>query len=150
MNSKLKANRRGSVAVEAALIMPFLIIVTLGAIDISQYINLAQLVTNASREGARIASRHSTSTVSDVESVVTDYLSETCPQLTAEELDNALLVTVSDANGVAITNGDLTALASGEEISVRVDFDFSVIRWLQGPDYSSGNVNVSETYCRRE
>ena len=150
MNSKLKANRRGSVAVEAALIMPFLIIVTLGAIDISQYINLAQLVTNASREGARIASRHSTSTVSDVESVVTDYLSETCPQLTAEELDNALLVTVSDANGVAIPNGDLTALASGEEISVRVDFDFSVIRWLQGPDYSSGNVNVSETYCRRE
>jgi Flp pilus assembly protein TadG len=71
--------RRGAAAVEAALTMPILIIITFGSIDVTQYMNLAQQVTNASREGARLVSRATTDSVEDVENAVLDYMANSMP-----------------------------------------------------------------------
>ena len=55
---KRKANRRrGAAAVEAALVMPIMLLVTLGAIKYGWLFLRAQQVTTAARYGARVAVR---------------------------------------------------------------------------------------------
>ena len=142
--------RRGSAAVEAALILPIILVLTVGGIDISQYVNLAQIVTDSSRQGARVACRNGTGTVGEVEDAVMDYLAGSFPQLSDTQLEDAVAVEVLHSDGSAITNGDLTTVPSGDAISIRVSFDFDDIRWFSGPDYWNGNVNESTTFCRRE
>ena len=142
--------RRGAAAVEAALVLPVLLTVLLGSIDIAQFINLSQLVTNASREGARFASRSSTNTVAEVEAAMHNYLRDSFPHLDAEALTAAAKVQVTDGENNSIQNGDLTNIASGDPILVDLAFDFSAVRWLPGPNYWNGNVNQSITACRRQ
>jgi Flp pilus assembly protein TadG len=48
-----KARQRGAAAVEFALLLPFLLMVVLGAIDWGWYFFVREVVTNAAREGAR-------------------------------------------------------------------------------------------------
>ena len=47
--------RRGVVAVEAAVVLPVLIIVMFGMWEVGRLIQVNQIVTNAAREGARLA-----------------------------------------------------------------------------------------------
>ena len=55
---KRKGNRsRGAAAVEAALVMPILLLVTFGAIKYGWLFLRAQQITNAARYGARVAIR---------------------------------------------------------------------------------------------
>lgn len=137
-------------ATEAVIVLPLLVFIMLGAIDIAQYINLAQLVSNSSREGARVASRIRTTTVQEIEQTVENYLKEIYPDLSDEQLAAAVSITVLDKNNSFISNGDLSNIESGDRMSVNVSFDFSAVRWLSGPDYWNGNVNSSSTVCRRE
>ena len=62
--------RKGVATVELALTVPILLILLLGAIDTGQYANVYQTVSNASREGARVAARGGTFNVSAVEASV--------------------------------------------------------------------------------
>jgi len=143
--------RSGSAAVEAALILPLLIIVSIGAIDIAQYINLAQLVSNASREGARVACRSGTHTVDEVEIAIVDFLSDALAHLSAEELAAAVEIEILDgADDSEIPAGDLTTIESGGSVSVHLSFDFAKVRWIAGPSYWNNDVQESKTICRRE
>jgi Flp pilus assembly protein TadG len=47
--------RNGIAAVECAIVAPLLVLLLLGAIDLGQYVNVYQKVSDASRAGARIA-----------------------------------------------------------------------------------------------
>lgn len=69
-NVRFKRNRRAAATVETAMLIPLLILVSLGATDVAQYINLAQSITNAARHGARFAAKDSTLTVGQVEDEV--------------------------------------------------------------------------------
>jgi len=143
------SGRHGAAAVEAALILPVLVILTLGSIDIAQYVNLSQLVTNASREGARLISRKQSEATTDIENAVRSYLQDSLPQLSAAQISAATTITIRDKNDGPIANGDLTTIESGDPISVEVAFDYSVVRWLQGPNWN-GNSSQCKTVCRRE
>jgi len=58
-NSLLKASgSRGIAAVEFAIILPFLLIITFGAIDFGRLIHARLVVINVSREAANLASRY--------------------------------------------------------------------------------------------
>ena len=60
---KRKGNRsRGAAAVEAALVMPILLLVTFGAMKYGWLFLRAQQITNAARYGARVAVRADAST----------------------------------------------------------------------------------------
>lgn len=148
---KRKSNRGGAVVVEAALMLPFLMIVTFGAIDLAQYINAGQLVTNTSREVARTASRNKTQSVTEVQATALSYLQESIPNFP----DNGVTVTVEQVsfsqNGGTqtspINDEELGDVESGDAISVTVNVDFSLIRWLPGFDY--GPLQTT-TVCRRD
>ena len=65
-----KANHsRGAVAVELALVLPVILLVTFGAIRYGWFFLKAQQVTNAARYGARVAIRAGVSTAT-VESTI--------------------------------------------------------------------------------
>lgn len=53
---KFMNNKRGQAVVEFAMILPILMLILLGIIEFGRFYNAWLMVTNASREGARIAS----------------------------------------------------------------------------------------------
>lgn len=153
MRNRKRVNRRkhertGGAVVEAALVLPVLIVLTLGVIDIAQYISLAQVVCNASRESARVASRAETDSISEIEAAAKQYFADLFPQLSSETLDAAIQIVVSDTAGNTIT--DLSAVESGTQLSAYLKFDFQTIRWLDGIDYWSGSADQATTVFRKE
>jgi Flp pilus assembly protein TadG len=51
-------NRRGGAAVEAALVLPMIVMFLFGVLEYGRYIMTLQVMTNAAREGARFALAH--------------------------------------------------------------------------------------------
>lgn len=149
MNNPSKPNRGGAAAIEAALVLPVLVILTLGAIDISQYINLSQVVANTSREGARMISRHETKSTTDAENTIRAHIKGSYPQLTDAQVAASTKIAIRDKNNQPIAGGDLTKIDTGDLVSCDVAFDFSAIRWLDGPSWN-GNSSQCKTVFRRE
>jgi Flp pilus assembly protein TadG len=77
-------NRRGGAAVEAALVLPMIVMFLFGVLEYGRYIMTLQVMTNAAREGARFALAHTQpvtvggttygNSTSDVSSVVNKAL----------------------------------------------------------------------------
>jgi Flp pilus assembly protein TadG len=137
-------------AVEFALIAPLMVAVVMGTIDVGQFVNVGQLVSNVSREGARMASRNGTATVAEVETTVRNYIANSFPNLSDSEVAAATQVTVLDSNSSTISGGDLTTISSGSSISVQVVFNFDAVRWVRGVDYMDGQSLRVTTVMRRE
>lgn len=70
--------RDGMAAVEAAFVLPIVVTLMLGVWEVGRMIEVTQLVTNAAREGARVAAggniNGSSVTVSTVQQAVKDYM----------------------------------------------------------------------------
>src|SRR5690242_8871537 len=66
--------RRGAALVEFAVIAPIFLTMTGGMIELGRAIVVVQHLTNASREGARIAGYNTTTSASTVTSAVNTYL----------------------------------------------------------------------------
>lgn len=73
-----RQGRRGVVAVEAALVLPILILLMIGTWEVGRMVQVTRTLNDAAREGARLAaggSNNGTSaTVSMVQQAVRDYL----------------------------------------------------------------------------
>ena len=65
--------RRGVAAVEAAIVMPIVILLTFGFIELGWYVNSVQILHNAARQGARAAVRLENSNA-EVQAAVLDSL----------------------------------------------------------------------------
>ncbi len=143
-------SRHGAAVVEAALLTPLLLIVTMGAIEIGQYINVAQTVTNASRVGGRLACRDSVENVSDVESAVLQYISSSFPRLTTSQLQSAVELSVHRADGRKLSGDDLATLETGEQLYVTVSLDFNAVKWGGAIEYWQLDLDPVTTYSRRE
>lgn len=57
-HSRAGLRRRGAVAVEAALVLPMVIIFLFGILEYGRYVMTLQVMTNAAREGAHYALTH--------------------------------------------------------------------------------------------
>ncbi|MFH1300967.1 MAG: TadE/TadG family type IV pilus assembly protein [Planctomycetota bacterium] len=147
---RLPANRKGAAAVECALVAPLLVLITMGAIDVGQFVNVAQFVNDASYEGARRASSNTVTNESEVKAAVLSYFSDQFPRASAGELDSALTVNVRDSSNAAISNGDLTTIPSGSPVSVQVIFQYNTIRWLSGFTGLNDRSLQTTTVMRRE
>jgi Flp pilus assembly protein TadG len=144
-----RCDRRGAALVECAIVLPLLILITLGAIDAGQYVNVGQVVTDASREGARRASRNTVLDESDVESAVQDYFADAFPGVAEADLNAGLTVNVFNSAGSPVTTGDLTAINSGDAFSVQVTFEFDTVQWIGAIPMFSGQSVQTTTQMRR-
>jgi Flp pilus assembly protein TadG len=142
---RLAKDRRGAAAVELAIISPLLVLIAFGGIDVGQFVNLSQVASNATREGARKASRNDTLAVTEVETTVHDYLDNN-----AGIPSSAVQVTVLDGAGAPIPGGDLTTIDSGEVVSVQVTIQFEAVRWISFLNFLTGATNSTTSNARRE
>jgi Flp pilus assembly protein TadG len=111
------ANERGQALIEAAVTLPIILLIAVGIFEFGRAYQTYQVVTNAAREGARVAIIHN-ATTAEVESRVRGYIR-------SGQLANVdqTQITVNQAASVVI--GANTASAS--VVSVSYPFSFMVI-----------------------
>jgi len=142
-------HRRGAAVVEMAVVSPVLLLTAMGIVDVGQYVSIAQIVNNASREGARVAIRSDTASVSEVEATILADMTDAFSGVLPETINSALQVSVADEYGT-ISGGDLALVGSGSEISVTVTFDYQSIRWAPSGFFGADTWIEAETIMRRD
>jgi len=110
------AGERGQALLETALILPLILLVSVSIFEFGRAYQTVQVLTNAAREGARVAILPN-ATQSDVQSRVTAYLQ-------AGQLANSN-ATVSVNQNVTMSIGATTAAAS--LVTVNYPFSFMVL-----------------------
>ncbi len=127
------ALRRGTAVVEFAVVAPVFLILIVGTIEVGRAMVVVQLLTNASREGARVAGYDTTMSTSTVTNAVNTYLS-----------------------GVGISNATTTVspsppslAADGQSVSVTVSILFNNVSWLPSPFFLGGQtLSATSVMCR--
>lgn len=126
-------NRRGAAAVEFAVVAPVFLLFALGMIEYGRMVMVQQVITNASREGARVAVLDG-STSTEVEGIVTQYLASG---------------SIAGAS-ITVTPTNLDAVEFGDPITVTVNVPFNQVSWLPSPMYLGGKTLSATTVMRRE
>jgi Flp pilus assembly protein TadG len=106
VRKRKKAWRRGTTAVEAAIVFPLLLLVTLGAIQYGWLFLKAQQITNAARAGARIAILPDVTVIGDVEPAISSLM-------TAAGMG-------ASGYTVTVTPGNPASLGPGQAVTVRI------------------------------
>jgi Flp pilus assembly protein TadG len=125
--------RRGASAVEFAIVAPVFFLVVLGIIEFGRMVMVQQVITNAAREGARIAVLDS-ATPARVTQRVNDYL-------TAASLRGAT---------ITMTPNPPASATFDQPVTVEVRLPFSAVSALSRPFMSSGTVLTARSVMRRE
>jgi Flp pilus assembly protein TadG len=110
--------RRGAAAVEFAIVAPLFFLLIFGMIEFGRMVMVQQILTNASREGARKAVLDG-STATDVDNTVITHMSDARITVTAAN------ITINPANPATANYGD--------PITVTVSVPFSEVSWLPAP-----------------
>jgi len=105
---------RGAALLEAAITVPIILLISVGIFEFGRAYQTWQVLTNAAREGARLAVI-SGSTDADVVTRVRNYMS-------AGSLPNAATATVSINRNVALTGAD-----KASRITINYPFQFMVL-----------------------
>ena len=115
----LLGGEQGTALLETALILPLLLLVSVGIFEFGRAFQTLQVLTNAAREGARLAVTPNSSTAA-VDTRVRSYL-------VSGQLDNAAGATVVvDPDATVSVGGSLTASAS--LVTVTYPFQFMVLQ----------------------
>jgi Flp pilus assembly protein TadG len=119
MVRRLQKNRRGLATVEMAIVLLLLVMVTMGAIQYGMLFLRTQQITNAARQGARIAILP-TSTVTDVENAIESLMAAAgMPRATSGYVP-------------VITPGDLGG-EPGDAITVRITVPAANVALMNTP-----------------
>lgn len=147
---KLPAQRRrGVAAVELAVASPLLVLLVMGTIDLGQFINISEIISNGSRIGARKAVRYETKSVTEVETAVVDHLANHFSMVSRDTLQSATTVTVKNSGGTTMTGTGLQNISEMQDVVVEVSFNYSAIRWIGGLNTLDGKSLSCTTTMRR-
>lgn len=127
---KRAGRRRGVSAVEAALVLPVVIIFLFGILEYGRYLMTLQVLTNAAREGAHYALVHTqpvtigSTTYGNATSDVTNVINQA---LGGQSLvGQTVQIYTSDAAGLS-NLGTWTNTQVGQSICVRISGNYRVI-----------------------
>jgi Flp pilus assembly protein TadG len=130
-----RRKRRGAAVVEFAVVAPVFFIMIFGLIECGQAIMVQQVLTNAAREGARVAVLDSTTPTHDyVIGKVTTYLQNSG---------------ISGAT-VTISPTEPTSATYGQPVSVVVQIPFNNISWVPSPWFMRTATLTGRSVMRRE
>jgi len=130
-----RRNRRATAAVEFAVVAPLFFLMIFGMVEYGRMVMVQQVITNASREGARLAVLDGAN-FEEIKSRVNDYL------------DSASIDGVNAH--VTVEPDPPTSAGFGEPITVSVSIAFSKVSWLPSPMYLGGKTLTATTVMRRE
>jgi len=129
-----RRKRCGAAVVEFALVAPVFFLLVFGMIEFGRMVMVQQIITNASREGARIAVLDGT-TAAEVQSTVSNYLQNS-------NIRGATII---------IDPPEPNTAGYGAPVSVTVQVPFAQVSWLPAPFFIGANTNLSaSTVMRRE
>jgi Flp pilus assembly protein TadG len=114
---KRHRNERGAAIIEVALTLPLLLLVCVGIFEFGRAYMTQQVLTNAAREGARVAVLPNQPTGA-AEARATQYM-------TNGQLPNAATATVSVTNTTISIGGTTT---TGSRVTVNYPFSFAVLQ----------------------
>jgi Flp pilus assembly protein TadG len=115
------------------VVAPLFFLLVFGMIEFGRMVMVQQVITNASREGARLAVLDGT-TAAQVRAKVDDYLSKGA---------------ISGATTLVDPAEPQTAVY-GDPVTVTVSIAFSQVSWLPSPMYLGGKTLSAATVMRRE
>ncbi|MGI8978939.1 MAG: TadE/TadG family type IV pilus assembly protein [Pirellulaceae bacterium] len=130
-----RGKRLGAAAVEFAVVAPLFFLLVFGMVEFGRMVMIQQVITNASREGARKAVLDG-ATSSDVKSSVVTYMSNGG-------------VTIATSN-VIVNPTDPSTAAAGSPVTVTVSVPFSEVSWLPSPMFLGSRQMIASTVMRRE
>ncbi len=133
-----RGGNRGQALVEFAIIIPILLAVLLGIVEFARAWQIQQVVTNAAREGARMAVI-STATDADVSAAITTYCQ-------SANLDMAQ-VTMSYTPNASTSSGDPDTVTVSYNYTYRLFGP--VMDLLGGGGATPGSVTLSSTSIMR-
>jgi Flp pilus assembly protein TadG len=130
-----RKQRRGAAAVEFAVVSPVFFLLVFGMIEYGRMVMVQQVVTNAAREGTRVAVLDGSTTASVKTAAI-----------------NAMAagnVTITTSN-VTVSPDPPTNATFGDPVSVTVTVPFNQVSWLPSPMYLGGKSMTATTTMRRE
>jgi Flp pilus assembly protein TadG len=110
-------SERGTALMETALTLPLILLVSVGIFEFGRAYQMVQVLTNAAREGARVAVLPGSS-AENVKSRVIAYLE-------SGQVPNASTATVAVTPNTTISYG--SGSASGSKVTVNYPFSFMVL-----------------------
>ena len=129
-----RQRRIGAAVVEFAVVAPIFLLFVFGMIEYGRMVMVQQILTNASREGARVAVLEG-STRSDVVDWVVDYCASS-------------RITITDGD-VSIPQDPETA-NDGDPVTVTVGVEFRDVSWLPSPLYLGATQLSATSVMRKE
>jgi Flp pilus assembly protein TadG len=143
-----RRQRRGAAVVEFAVVAPIFFILVFGMIEYGRILMVEQVLTNASREGARVgvldppAGQNSLPLVT---TAVSNYL-------TAANITGATTTAyISADSGATWTQADPSTAAYGQMVKVKVSVPFTKISWLPHSFFGNDSKTLqASTVMRRE
>jgi len=119
--------------VEFAVVAPLFFLLVFGMIEFGRMVMVQQIITNGSREGARVAVLDG-ATSGEVVAAVDAYL------------ENASI----EGAEVSVTPNPPSSAGYGEPVTVVVSIPFNQVSWLPSPMFLGGNTMTATTVMRRE
>lgn len=118
---------------EFAVVAPLFFLMVFGMIEFGRMIMVQQVITNASREGARMAVLDGATTAA-VQAAVQTYLEG---------------ATIQDAQ-VTVNPDPPSSAGYGEPVTVAVSINFDQVSWLPSPMFLGGQSLTASSVMRRE
>jgi Flp pilus assembly protein TadG len=128
-----RRNRKGAAVVEFAVVAPVFFLLVFGIIEYGRMVMVQQLITNASREGARRAVLDG-ATTAEVTTVVNNYLA-------SGGIKGAT---------VTVTPNPPTTAVYGAPVTVAVGVPFTRVSWLPKPMFLGNRTLSARSIMRRE
>lgn len=136
---KRSKQRRGAVAVEFAVVAPIFLLLVFALFEFARLLMLQQALTDASREGCRIAGLASSVSTAEVEETVRSYLQSVVGDA------------ASDAATVHVTlPSSLQGVPSGTDLTVGVEIRYADVSWLPLGYLDSNSKISAEARRKRE
>jgi Flp pilus assembly protein TadG len=121
--------------VEFAIVAPVFVLFVFGMIEYGRMVMVQQILTNASREGARVAVLEGAS-AADIEAAIIEYCEAGHVPVTADN--------------VTIDPEDPADAAYGDPVSVTVGVAFQNVSWLPSPMYLGAAELSASSVMRKE
>jgi Flp pilus assembly protein TadG len=125
--------RRGQALVELALLLPFLMVLVLGVLEMGRAWNAKQVLTDAAREGARLA------VVGDPSITDTSQVNPLIRRILGRAGFDSTQVTISYPDGFKTGTGNITS------VQLSMPFRFVALHRLAGLVTSNGLITLRTT-----
>ena len=140
-----QTDRRGAALVEAAFILPIMFMVTLGIIEFGRAMMVAQMVTTAAREGARVGIMSGKSNT-DVEASI-NAMMEGGVNVSTDKYTTT--ITITPAEGNPSPGNECANANTGDIVTVVVQIPFENVSYLR-PDWLKGSKLTGKCAMRHE